>query len=122
MTEFLIGGRGTGKSQEAIKWVRGAGNRYLVIPDSRQVDHLLAMDRANVARRGGMALHPDKFIPYHAAATRRGMGQAVEYGVDNLDMLLQQIFGRYVAFVTATGSLHSAPESETNSLQIGVSE
>lgn len=31
MTEFLIGGCGTGKSHEAIKWVRGAGNRYLVV-------------------------------------------------------------------------------------------
>lgn len=111
MTEFLISGRGTGKSQEALKWVRGAGNRYLVIPDSRTVDSLLAMDRANTARRGGSVLHPEKFIPYAAVGTRtRGHGQNVEYGVDDLHLLLRQIFGREVGFVSALGSLHSVPD------------
>lgn len=119
MTEFLIGGRGTGKSQEAIKWVRGSGNRYLVVPDAAQSANLLAMDRANASRRGGSLLHPEKFISY-SSSPRRFYGQTVELGVDNLDMLLQTIFGRPVGFVTATGSLFAVPEAQpTNIIDLG---
>lgn len=117
MTEFLISGRGTGKSQAALKWVRGAGNRYLVVPDSRQIDNLIHMDRANADRDGVMPLHPEKFMSYGMTGTRRNLSQSCELGVDNLDMLLRQIFGRYVGFVTATGSLR-APVV-TNTIQIG---
>lgn len=119
MTEFLIGGRGTGKSQAALKWVRGAGNRYLVVPDSGSIDSLLAMDRANTDRLGGMRLHPEKFMSYAMGGTRHSHGQTVEYGVDGLDLMLRQIFGREVGFVTATGSLHGGMSPDTNTISIG---
>ena len=119
MTQFLIDGRGTGKSQAALRWVRGGGNRYLILPDSRDVDHMLAMDRAMVDRgQATMPLHPEKFVPYAAGATRHGHSQTVEYAVDGIDTLLTRIFGRPVGFVTATGSLFAAAPP-ANIIQIG---
>lgn len=119
MTQFLIDGRGTGKSYAALRWLRGGGNRYLVVADSGQVNHMLAMDKAMIERgQATTPLHPEKFMSYSMAATRHGHSQTVEYGVDNLDMLLARIFGRQVGFVTATGSLHaSAPPA--NIIEIG---
>lgn len=106
MTEFVIGGRATGKTQEALRWVRGAGNRYLIVPDAQQASGVLATDAANCARLGGMPLHAEKVMPY---GSRRRLGQTVELGVDNIDMLLREIFLAPVSFVTATGSLHGGP-------------
>lgn len=118
MTEFLISGRGTGKSFEAIRWVRGAGNRYLIVPDSTQLYNLLRMDRAESDRLKVSRLHPEKIMSYSMSATRHGLGQNVEFGVDNLDALLSTIFGRAVGFVTATGTL-VGHHSNTNTIQIG---
>lgn len=120
MTEFLIAGRGTGKSWEALKWMRGAGNRRLVVADSRQVDNLRRMEDEYASRKGVSKtyLH-DLIIPYSSLAMGRHMGQTMELGVDNLDMLLRTIFRAPVGFVTATGSLHGEPSEQTNSILIG---
>lgn len=119
MTEFLIDGRGTGKSWEALKWMRGGGNRRLVVADSRQVDHLFRLERAYAERLGVSRTYlPEKIIPYSAISGRH-MPQFIELGVDNLDMLLRTIFRAPVGFVTATGSLHGEPSEQTNSILIG---
>lgn len=119
MTAFMIDGRGTGKSTEAVKWVRGAGNRYLVVADSGRAASLLSTDRASSARLGVSVLHPEKVIPFTSLMGGRHMGQTIELAVDDLDAMLRQIFRSPVGFVTATGSLHGIPESTSNLIQLG---
>lgn len=120
MTEFLISGRGTGKTAEAVKWVRGAGNRYLVVADTTRALSALASDTALRARQGaGTPLHQDKVIPYSSIRQGRHMGQTLELAVDDLDLLLQQIFMRPVGFITATGSLTSFRPPALNQITIG---
>jgi hypothetical protein len=119
MTEFLIGGRGTGKSTEAVRWVRGAGNRYLVVADSMRAANLLRTDQASSDRLGVSRLHPEKVIPWTSLTHGRHMGQTIELAVDDLDAMLHQIFRSPVGFVTATGSLHGLPESVANLIQLG---
>lgn len=120
MTEFLISGRGTGKSAEAVKWVRGAGNRYLVAANTTRAISALASDAALRGRQGGgTPLHQDKVIPYASIRQGRYLGQTVELAVDDLDMILHEIFGRPVGFITATGSLHSFGPPAVNQIIIG---
>jgi hypothetical protein len=122
VTEFLIDGRGSGKSHAALMWMRGAGNRRLVVADSLQVDNLRRMEDEYASRKGVSKTYlQDMIIPYASIRNGRYMPQTAELGVDNLDMLLRQIFGADVGFVTATGSLHSyAPR--VNEITIGGSE
>lgn len=111
MTEFLIGGRGTGKSRAALRWLRGAGNRSLVVPDSRQAEFLARMDREYAAEHGVSRFYPThKIIPYSSVQQGWLRERHVELGVDNLDMLLMSIFRSPVGFATATGTLHQAHE------------
>lgn len=117
MTEFMISGRGTGKTYEAITWARGAGNRYLVVADEQRASNALATDAFHCALRGGMALHPEKIIPFSSIG--RINGQTVELAVDDLDALLHQVFRRPVGLVTATGTLHGVREPSANIITTG---
>lgn len=118
MTAFLIDGRGTGKTTEAIKWVRGAGNRYLVVADSMRAANHVRTDHARSDRLGVSRLHPDKIIPFASLRAGRHMGQTIELAVDDLDSMLYEIFRSPVSFVTATGTLAGFSES-TNVIQLG---
>lgn len=111
MTEFLIDGRRTGKSRAALRWLRGAGNRSLVVPDAGQAEFLARMDQEYAAEHGVSRFYlTDKIIPYSSVQQGRLRGRQVELGVDNLDMLLMSIFRSPVGFATATGTVHHAPE------------
>lgn len=120
MTEFLISGRQTGKSTAALRWLRGAGNRQLVVPDSRQVDYLARMDREYAEKNGVSRFYlPDKIIPYASLGYGRHMPPTIELGVDNLDIIISHIFKRSVGFVTATGSLYDGPLDRSNTIYLG---
>lgn len=121
MTRFLIAGRQTGKTTAAINWVKGGVRRQLVVPDEMQAMHVREMylRRAGYSfmRGQGSELHPEKIISYSSLMSGRTRGQPFnELAVDNLDMLLTQLFGYHVGFVTATGE---EANTSPNTLQLG---
>lgn len=113
MTRFLIAGRQEGKTTAAVRWVRGGVKRQLVVPDAMQVDWI---------RRhhfpGCTDLHEEKILSYSSLMSGRMRGQTRynEIAIDNLDMMLGQLFPYHVGFITATGD---DARFETNTLQIG---
>lgn len=118
MTKFLIAGRQTGKTTAAINYVKGGVRRQLVVPDEMQARFVRNLYRAgDLPRPYGTPLHPEKIISYSQLMSGRTRGQKFnELAVDNLDMLLDQLFGYHVGFVTATGEV---PNVKPNSLQLG---
>lgn len=101
MTEFLIAGRGTGKTTTAINWVHGGPDRRLVSFNEPAAENARRMDRS----RPGAPLHRDHVMSYSQVANGRSLGLAhgTELAVDDLEQMLHMIFGYPVGLVTATG-------------------
>jgi hypothetical protein len=125
VTEYFIGPRQSGKSTAAMRWLRGSVNRYLVVPDSRQVDVIKDLD-FRFAREHGVTQsfrHTglQRVIPYATLTRGRLHGvPGAELAVDNLDMLLAQILHYPVSLVTATGEPYSGPSPQQHNYAEGI--
>jgi GTPase SAR1 family protein len=125
VTQFFIGDRASGKSTAAMRWLRGSPHRYLVVPDSRQVENIKALDYRFSAEHGVTPAFRhtmlDRVIPYATLTRGRLHGvPAAELGVDNLDMLLTQLFHYPVNLVTATGDQYSGPSPQQHNYAEGI--
>lgn len=125
MTEFYIGERASGKSTAAMRWLRGSVSRVLVVPDAQQASLIKRLDEQfSSSHRVPRALQPsfyERVVPYASlsSGSLRGM-QRVELAVDNLDMLLAQLFHHPVGLVTATGEQYSGPSPQLHNYAEGI--
>lgn len=99
MTRFLITGRQAGKTTAAVQWVNEAPRRRLVVTTAVEADWVTQEFFPREDPR-----HRESVVVYRELATRlRGSADIGALAVDNLDHMLNQIFGCQVGLVTATG-------------------
>lgn len=125
MTEYFIGDRASGKSTAAMRWLRGSPHRYLIVPDSRQVDVIKNLDYKFAQEHGVTPAFRhtmfDRVIPYATLTRGRLHGvPAAELAVDNIDMLFSQLFHYPVTLITATGEPYSGPSPQLHNYAEGI--
>ena len=101
--KFMITGRQGGKTHAAAEWVKANPGAVMITASRAAADHLIL----------DYGLDPQQVIPWNSAARLRG--RHVTVGIDNLDIILRELLGREVEFVTATGAIAARPRHETPS-------
>jgi hypothetical protein len=85
---------GAGKTYNALKWLRGTSDTYLLVPTEFQKEQILKKDPALECR-----IIP--WIAYEAGALKGKKISAI--GIDNLEAILRLLFhGQNIGLVTMT--------------------
>lgn len=94
---------GGGKTQHAIEWLlEDPVDRAIVVPTARGATQVL--DRAlrlDVSRYWRADLLERHILPYRVMERRRIPGDSVRLFVDDLDRILEDLFGSDVAYASA---------------------
>lgn len=95
---FIVGGRGGGKTYDAIRWLKADENRVLVVASHQH--------RISKCEQYGEELWDRIWTVEEVVSGRaRGMLHRPVWGVDDLDMVLPQLLGGAVDLVTGTGGV-----------------
>lgn len=107
---IYAGGRRSGKTQKMIEWfLADPQNRIIVAPNQVQARYLQDRIRSSMGKNYPFL---GQIITYNDANGLLEGSRGFEIGVENLDMLLSQIFRNSVEFATVTGVKFVAPETK----------
>ena len=109
---IFTGGRRSGKTEKAIDWfLSNPSNRIIIAPNKRQADYL---KRRILEKAGTFGDFPflSHIVPYAQSETLLYGSRNYEIAVDNLDMLLHQLFHNTVEFATVTGVQFNMPKQK----------
>ncbi|MCH7604970.1 hypothetical protein IID24_03210 [Patescibacteria group bacterium] len=90
--EFVIGGRQSGKTTKAIKWLKQDDRRKLAVSHETEKQRLMVQYK----------LPADRFIVWDKSK-QKDFGLDCELGVDNAEWLIQEFFRNRVVKVWVTG-------------------
>lgn len=103
---IYAGGRQVGKTEKMIDWFLGDPvNRIIITLDATQANYIIKRIKDS---KGAEFPFYDHIYPYHEAKRMLGT-RGLRIGIDNLDMILSDMFRSQVEFVTLTGTTFDAP-------------
>lgn len=106
---IYTGGRRSGKTEKMVDWfLSDPKNRVIVTPNRVQAEHIRRKIRNKMGDQFPFLSH---VISYYESHTLLQDSRNFEIGIENLDMILMQVFNsNSVEFVTTTGVQFQAPE------------
>jgi cellulose biosynthesis protein BcsQ len=95
MTKIIITPRGFGKTTTLINWARQSMKHGIIVKDLREKDRLVKFH----------GLHKDQVITIDEAFSKnsRDIYKDMEFGIDNLDLIINQLFNRVNISVVTWG-------------------
>lgn len=102
--KFLITGRQKGKTTELVKWaLQDPSHRAILVMNGTEMQRVYGLLKLAVPEEASVSDIP-WVVTYQQAMDGKLWGTEVEeYGIDNVDLFLQQVFNRPVGLVTGTG-------------------
>jgi hypothetical protein len=90
----MIRGRQGGKTHEAAEWVKAHPDAVMITFSQQEAARLVKQ----------YGLDENRVVSFRSATQLGALrGRRVRIGIDNLDIILRELFGHEVEFVTATG-------------------
>lgn len=104
---ILAGGRRTGKTGKMIEWfLADPMNRVIVTPNVQQANYIIKRIKSSMGDDYPFLGH---IIHYQDARRFLAGSRNFEIGVENLDMIMYQMFSNSVDFATVSGVKFNAP-------------
>lgn len=105
---IYAGGRRTGKTGKMIEWfLADPQDRIIITPNKVQTVYLQKRIRSSMGNNFPFYAH---IVSYYDAEFLLHGSRGFLIGVENLDMLLNQLFNNPVEFATTSGVRFDAPE------------
>lgn len=103
---IYAGGRRTGKTSRMIEWFLGdPSNRIIIVPNAAQANYIVRRIKASMGAEFPFYSH---IVPFDDARQLLAGSRNFQIGIENLDMILFNMFRNTAEFVTVTGvKIHS---------------